>query len=329
MINAYIAGVAGYLPPDVLTNADLARMVDTSDDWIRERTGIQTRHILGQGLGTSVMGIEAVNRLLAKTGCLPQEIDLLICATVTPDMQFPATANLIAYGVGAGNAWSFDVEAACSSFLYALTVGAQFIQTGRYTNVVVVGADKMSSIIDYTDRNTCVLFGDGAGAVLLRPAPATAPEVGIREFVHYSDGAGAVHLHQKAGGSRLPASAQTVEQRLHYVYQEGKAVFKRAIEGMIQATQAVLERSGLTAADIDWLVPHQANLRIIDNTAQHFGLSAEKVMLNISKYGNTTSATLPLCLMDYESQLKPGDKLILVAFGGGFTWGGLYLVWGY
>jgi 3-oxoacyl-[acyl-carrier-protein] synthase III len=322
-----ISGVHGYLPPDILTNADLARLVDTSDAWITERTGIKTRHILkGEGLGTSHMGAEAVRGLLAKTDTAPQEIDLLICATTTPDLQFPSTANLICDMVGIRDIGSFDVQAACSGFLYALTIAAQFIAAGTARKIVVVGADKMSSIIDYTDRATCVLFGDAAGAVLLE---ASANGYGIMDSLIRSDGAGMIHLHQKAGGSRLPASAETVAERLHYVHQEGASVYKFAIAKMVEVAREMMSRNNLRSDMIDWLVPHQANKRIIQSTAERMGLSMDRVMVTIHKYGNTTNATIPLCLWDYEGQLKRGQRLLLAAFGGGFTWAGVYVTWEY
>jgi 3-oxoacyl-[acyl-carrier-protein] synthase III len=325
-LRAAITGVCGYVPPDVLTNAELARMVDTSDEWIVERTGIKERHILtGKGLGTSHMGAEAVRGLLAKTATEPGEVDLLICATTTPDFVFPSTANLICDMCGIRNIGSFDVQAACSGFLYALTIAAQFIATGARRKIVVVGADKMSSIIDYADRATCVLFGDGAGAVLLEPSR----EYGIIDTLIGSDGAGMPHLHQKAGGSRMPPTAETVAQRLHYVHQEGASVYKFAVARMADVATTLMKRNRLTGNDIDWVVPHQANRRIIEATADRIKLQAERVMINIDKYGNTTNATIPLCMWDYEAKLKAGDRLLLAAFGGGFTWGGVYLTWAY
>lgn len=323
---AVITAVSGYVPPKILSNKDLEKMVDTNDEWIKSRTGISERHILEDGEGTSVMGIEAVKSLCEKKGISPEEIDLLICATVTPDYQFPSTANIIADKVGAKNAWSFDINAACSGFLYALTTGSQFIETGKYKKVVVVGADKMSSIIDYTDRTTCVLFGDGAGAVLLEP---TQEEVGIMDSILYTDGAGQKHLYQKAGGSVKPASVESVNAREHFVYQEGQPVFKAAVVGMADVSEEIMKKNNLSSEDIAWLVPHQANLRIIDATARRMGLSTEKVMINIHKFGNTTAGTIPLCLWEWESKLKKGDNLILSTFGGGFTWGAIYLKWGY
>ena len=326
-MKAAITAVGGYLPPDLLTNADLEKMVDTTDEWIKTRTGISTRHILkGEGLGTSDMGAEAVKQLCDKRGITPMDIDLIICATVTPDHQFPATANIISDKIGAKNAWSFDVGAACSGFIYALTVGTQFIESGKHKKVVVVGADKMSSIVDYTDRTTCVLFGDGAGAVLLEP---TADETGILDSILKTDGNGRHYLHQKSGGSVSPASAETVSKKEHYVFQDGQPVFKAAVVGMADVSAEIMEKNGLSSEDVAWLVPHQANLRIIDATARRMGVGSEKVMINIHKYGNTTSATIPLCLCDWESQLKKGDNLVLAAFGGGFTWGAIYVKWAY
>jgi len=323
---AAITGVHGYVPPDVLTNAELSRMVDTSDAWIVERTGIKERHILkGKGLGTSHMGAEAVRGLLKKTGTAPGDVDLLICATTTPDFVFPSTANLICDMVDIRNIGSFDVQAACSGFVYALTIAARFIESGGYRKIIVVGADKMSAIIDYTDRATCVLFGDGAGAVLIEPSR----KYGIIDTLISSDGAGMKHLHQKAGGSRMPPTPETVAKRLHYVHQEGAAVYKFAIARMADVATELMRRNHLAKDTIDWLVPHQANRRIIEATAERIGLPPERVMVTIQKYGNTTSGTIPLCLWDYEKKLKTGDRLLLAAFGGGFTWGGIYMTWAY
>jgi 3-oxoacyl-[acyl-carrier-protein] synthase-3 len=324
---AAIAGVFGYVPPDVLTNAELAEMVNTTDVWITERTGIKQRHILkGEGLGTSHMAAKAVLGLLEKTGTSPDEIDLVVCATTTPDMVFPSTANLVCDMAGIRNIASFDVQAACSGFIYALTIASQFVESGRAKKAIVVGADKMSSIIDYTDRATCVLFGDGAGAVLIKRSENGS---GIIDSLLGSDGAGWVHLHQKAGGSRMPPSRETVDKRLHYVHQEGAAVYKFAVQHMAEVVRDLLERNSLTATDIDWLVPHQANRRIIEATAERMQLPMERVMMTIHKYGNTTAATIPLSLWDYESRLKEGDRLMLAAFGGGFTWAGAYVKWSY
>lgn len=325
-ISAAITGVFGYVPPYVLTNKELEGMVDTNEEWIVSRTGIKERRILkGENLGTSFMGIEAVKGLLEKTGTKPEEIDMLICATVTPDMPFPATANIIASEIGAVNAFGYDINAACSGFLYGLVTGSKFIESGSHKKVIVVGGDKMSSIIDYTDRTTCIIFGDGAGAVLLEP---NSEGFGVLDSILLSDGAGAEYLHQKAGGSRKPASHETVDARQHFVYQEGQSVYKFAVTNMADVSARIMEQNGLVAEDIAWLVPHQANKRIIDATANRMGIGPEKVMLNIEKYGNTTAGTLPLCLWDYESQLKTGDLLVLSAFGGGFTWGAVLVRWG-
>lgn len=326
-IRAGITGIQGYVPDYILTNKELEQLVETTDEWITSRTGIKERHILkGKDRGTSVIGIEAVNGLLKKTNTDPADIDLLICATTTPDMLFPATANIISNAVGAKNAFSYDLQAACSGFLFALATGSQFIETGKYKKVIVVGADKMSSIIDYTDRTTCIIFGDGGGAVLLEP---TTDGTGIMDSVLHADGSGEPFLHMKAGGSRKPATAETIMAREHYVYQEGATVYKFAVTNMAEVAAKIMERNNLTANDVKWLVPHQANKRIIDATANRMGIGEDKVMLNIHKYGNTTSGTIPLCLWDYESQLRKGDNLILAAFGGGFTWGSVYLKWSY
>jgi 3-oxoacyl-[acyl-carrier-protein] synthase-3 len=326
-IRAMITGVQGYVPEYRLTNKELETLVETNDEWIVSRTGIKERRILkGENQGTSVMGAAAVKGLLEKTGTDPMDIELIICATVTPDMPFPASANLIADQVGAKKSYSFDVAAACSGFLYALQLGAQFIQTGTHKKVIVVGADKMSAIVDYQDRTTCILFGDGAGAVLLEP---TTEDLGIMDAILKTDGSGAPYLHMKAGGSRRPASPETLAAREHYAYQEGATVFKFAVTNMADVSAEVMERNNLTGDDVAWLVPHQANKRIIDATANRMGVGSDKVMMNIERYGNTTSGTIPLCLWDYESQLKKGDNLILSAFGGGFTWGAIYVKWAY
>lgn len=326
-MRAAITAVNGYVPDYVLTNKELETMVDTTDEWIVSRTGVKERHILkGEGQGSSVMGAEAVKGLCEKRGIDPGEIDLVICATATPDMLFPATANLISDKVGAVNAFGFDVMAACSGFLFALTTASKYIESGSHKKVVVVGCDKMSSIVDYTDRSTCIIFGDGAGALLLEPAE---DENVIIDAVLRSDGSGAEFLHLKAGGSARPASHETVDNKEHYIYQEGQTVFKFAVKKMAEASVEVMKRNNLKGSDIDWLVPHQANKRIIDATANMMDLDHSKVMLNIEKYGNTTSGTLPLCLWDWEKKLKKGDNLILAAFGGGFTWGALYLKWAY
>lgn len=326
-IRAAITGVGGYVPEYVLTNRELETMVDTTDEWITSRTGIKERRILkGDNQGVSVMGIEAVKEVLRKTNTDPADIDLLIFATVTPDMTFPATANIVATAVGAVNAFSYDLAAACSGFVYALATGASFIQAGMYKKVIVVGGDKMSAILDYSDRTTCIIFGDGAGCVLLEP---TTEEVGVMDTILKSDGGGEKYLHMKAGGSRMPASHDTVDKRLHYVYQEGSAVFKFAVTNMADVAAQLVERNHLKAEDIKWLVPHQANKRIIDATANRMGITEDKVMMNIERYGNTTSGTIPLLLWDYEKQLKKGDNLVLAAFGGGFTWGAIWVKWAY
>jgi 3-oxoacyl-[acyl-carrier-protein] synthase-3 len=326
-IRAAITGVGGYVPDYILTNKELETIVDTTDEWITSRTGIKERRILkGENKGVSVMGIEAVKNMLAKTGTDPKEIDLIIFATVTPDLTFPATANIVASAIGATNAFSYDMAAACSGFIYALSTGASFIESGRYKKVIIIGGDKMSAILDYTDRTTCIIFGDGAGCVLLEP---TTEDVGVVDSILKSDGSGETYLHMKAGGSRMPASHETVDKRLHYVYQEGSAVFKFAVTNMADVAAQVAERNHLTAENINWLVPHQANKRIIDATANRVGISEDKVMMNIEKYGNTTGGTIPLLLWDYEKKLKKGDNLILAAFGGGFTWGAVYVKWAY
>ncbi len=326
-IRAAITGVQGYVPDYVLTNEELETMVETSDEWITTRTGIKERRILkGEGQGTSVMAARAAEGLLEKTNTDPADIDLVICATVTPDMVFPATANIVSDKIGAVNAFSYDIGAACSGFIYALSTGATFIESGRYKKVLVIGADKMSSIIDYTDRTTCIIFGDGAGAVLLEP---TEEETGIRDFIHKADGAGAEFLNMKAGGSRYPASVETVMAREHFARQDGATVFKFAVTNMADYAAKIMERNNLTADDVNWLVAHQANKRIIDATANRMGVTEDKVMMNIERYGNTTSGTIPLLLWDYESSLQKGDNLILAAFGGGFTWGAMYVKWAY
>jgi len=326
-LRAAITGVHGYVPEDILTNEDLSKIVETSDEWITTRTGIKQRHIQrGEGLATSHMAAEAVRGLLKKTNTQPEEVDLVICATVTPDYMFPSTANLVCTQVGIPTIGSFDILAACSGFLYALSIGSQFIETGKYKKVIIIGADKMSAIVDYTDRTTCVLFGDGAGAVMLEP---TNEEHGLMDFLLKSDGSGENHLIMKGGGSRFPSSHETVDQRLHYIHQEGPSVFKFAVTNMADISAEIMERNNLTGDDIAWLVPHQANKRIIDATARRMGVGDEKVMLNIQNYGNTTAGTIPLCLFDYEKQLKKGDNLILAAFGGGFTWGSAYVKWAY
>jgi 3-oxoacyl-[acyl-carrier-protein] synthase-3 len=327
MIKAAITSIAGFLPDNIVTNADLEKIIDTSDEWITSRTGIKQRHLENNPeRGTSDMCVEAVKLLCKKRGISPEEIDLLICGTVTPDLVFPSTSNLICAKIGAKNAWGFDLSAACSGFLYALSTGSQFIETGRYKKVVIVGADMMSRIIDYTDRTTCVIFGDGAGAVLLEP---TTEDLGIIDFELHADGNGVEHLHMKAGGSLRPASHETVDNKMHFVYQEGQSVFKHAVYSMAEVSANIMKKNNLQAEDVQWLAAHQANKRIIDATANRMGIGAEKVMMNIENYGNTTAGTIPLLLWDYEKQLKKGDNIILSAFGGGYTWGAVYLKWAY
>lgn len=326
-IHAAITAVNGYVPDYVLTNKELETMVDTNDEWIVSRTGIKERRILkGEGLATSDLAVPAVKGLLEKRGITAEDIDLIIFCTSTPDMLFPATANILADKIGAKNAWGYDLQAACSGFLFGLTTGSQFIESGKHQKVLVVGADKMSSVVNYTDRNTCILFGDGCGAVLLEP---NTEGNGIQDTILKTDGSGGQYLNIKGGGSLNPASHETVNAGLHYAYQEGKTVFKFAVTNMANVAHEIMERNQLTANDIAWLVPHQANKRIIDATADRAGLPEEKVMVNIHKYGNTTSGTIPLCLWEWENQLKKGDNLILAAFGGGFTWGSVYLKWAY
>jgi len=326
-ITAAITAVNGYVPDYVLTNQELSTMVDTNDEWITTRTGIKERRILkGEGLGTSDLAAPAVEGLLKKRGIGPEEIDLIIFCTTTPDMPFPATANLFAHKIGAVNAWGFDMQAACSGFVFGLATGAQFIETGMHKKVLVVGADKMSSIVDYQDRATCIIFGDGAGAALLEP---NYEGYGIKDSILKSDGSGIPFLHMKAGGSVKPASHATIDAREHFAYQEGKTVFKFAVTSMADVAADVMERNNLQSEDIAWLVPHQANKRIIDATAARCGVSDDKVIVNIERYGNTTNATIPLCLWEWENKFKKGDNLILAAFGGGFTWGSMYLKWAY
>ncbi|HRE52645.1 MAG TPA: beta-ketoacyl-ACP synthase III [Flavitalea sp.] len=326
-LTAAITAVGGFVPEDKLTNKDLEKMVDTNDEWIVTRTGVSERRILkGEAKGASDMGAPAVLDLCRKRGIDPIEIDCLICCTVTPDMMFPATANIICHKIGAKNAWGYDLQAACSGFLYGVTTGAALIESGRYKKVVVVGADKMSAIVDYSDRTTCILFGDAAGAILLEP---NTEGLGVLDSILKSDGSGVSYLHMKAGGSLKPASIETVTAKEHFIYQEGPAVFKFAVKGMADVAGELLERNQLTGDDIAFLAPHQANKRIIDATAQRMGLSPEKVMLNISRYGNTTSATIPLCLWEWQSKLNKGDNIVLAAFGGGFTWGATLIKWAY
>ena len=326
-ISAAITAIGAYVPDYILTNAELEKMVETNDEWIKSRTGIEERRILkGENMGTSDMVVPAVKQLCEKRGITPDEIDCMIVATVTPDMVFPSTANIACDKLGAKNAWGFDLSAACSGFLFALTTGAALIESGRYRRVVVVGADKMSSIIDYTDRTTCILFGDGAGAVLLEP---NIEGLGVLDSILKSDGSGAKFLNMKAGGSLRPATLETVQNREHFAYQEGQSVFKFAVVGMADVSYELMNRNNIGADDIAWLVPHQANKRIIDATARRIGLDDSKVMLNIQKYGNTTAATIPLCLWDYRKRINKGDNLVLAAFGGGFTWGATLVKWAY
>lgn len=326
-INAAITAVGGYVPDYVLTNKILETMVDTNDEWITTRTGIKERRILKDSdKGASFLGIQAAQNLIQKNGIDPTEIDLLICATTTPDMPVALTGPYIATQIGAVNAFSFDLMGACSGFLYGISVASKYIESGRYKKVLLVGADKMSSIIDYTDRATCIIFGDGAGAVLFEP---NYEGLGVQDEILFSNGIGREYLKIEAGGSLLPPSEQTIKEKKHYVFQDGKTVFKYAVSGMADASAKLMERNNLTGDDVDWLVPHQANKRIIDATAHRMQLPEEKVMVNIHKYGNTTAATLPLALLDYESQLKKGQNVILATFGGGFTWGAMYLKWAY
>lgn len=326
-VTAAITAVGGYVPETVLTNHDLEKMVDTTDEWIVTRTGIKERRILREpGKSTSDMAVRAILPMLEKHNIDPLDIDVLICATITGDYIFPATANIIGDKIGAKNAWGFDVAAACSGFLYALVTGSKLIESGTYKKVLVCGLDKMSTIIDYTDRNTCIIFGDGGGCVLLEP---NTEGLGIRDSILHMDGSGREYLYQKSGGSMSPPTIESVTNREHYVYQEGKTVFKFAVTNMADVSYQIMERNGLTSEDVDWLVAHQANLRIIDATAERMGLSKEKVLVNIHRYGNTTAGTLPLCLYDFEKQFKKGDDLILSTFGGGFTWGSVYVKWAY
>jgi 3-oxoacyl-[acyl-carrier-protein] synthase-3 len=326
-ITAAITAINGYVPPGLLTNKDLEMLVDTSDEWITTRTGIKERHILKEaGLATSDMAVEAVNGLLKKRGIGADEIDLIIFATVTPDLIFPSSACILADKIGAKNAFGYDLMAACSGFLFSLETGARFIESGKYKKVLVIGGDKMSSIINYSDRNTCIIFGDGCGAALLEP---NEEGYGIIDSVLKIDGSGRHYLHQKAGGSLKPPTHESIDAKEHYVYQDGKTVYKFAVTGMADVSAQIMERNHLTADDIAWLVPHQANLRIIDATAERMGVTRDKVMINIDHYGNTTNGTLPLCLWEWESRLKKGDNLVLAAFGGGFTWGAMYIKWAY
>tara|TARA_B100000963_G_scaffold344772_1_gene347944 strand:- start:1011 stop:2012 length:1002 start_codon:yes stop_codon:yes gene_type:complete len=326
-IKASITGVHGYVPDYILDNSELEKIVDTTNEWIVTRTGIKERRILkGEMKGTSILGVNCTKGLLEKTNTNPKDIDLIICATVTPDMLFPSTANLIADRIGAINSYSFDISAACSGFLYALTTGSQFIEAGTHKKVIVIGADKMSSIVDYNDRKNCVLFGDGAGAVLLEP---TSDDNGIQDYILKSDGSGADMLCLKAGGSLRPSSVNTIKNKEHYIFQEGSSVFKFAVTNMADISEEIMKKNNLSSNDIAYLVPHQANKRIIDATSNRMGIGPEKVLLNIERYGNTTAGTIPLCFWDFEKKFKKGDNIILAAFGGGFTWGSVYLKWSY
>jgi 3-oxoacyl-[acyl-carrier-protein] synthase-3 len=326
-INAAITGVQGYVPDYILTNKELETLVDTNDEWITSRTGVKERRILkGEGKGSSDLGAQAIKGLLKKTNTSPENIDLIICATATPDMIFPSTACIIADKVGAKNAFAYDLMAACSGFLFALSTASKFIETGTYKKIIVVGADKMSSIVDYSDRATCIIFGDGAGAVLLEP---NEDGLGIQDAILRSDGSGREFLHLKAGGSVKPASHVTIDAKEHFIFQDGQPVFKAAVKSMADVSWEIMTNNNLSADDVAWLVPHQANKRIIDATARRMGVGNEKVMLNIEKYGNTTNATIPLCLWEWENQLNKGDNIILAAFGGGFTWGSIFIKWAY
>lgn len=326
MIQAAITGISSYIPEAILTNADFEKIVDTTDEWIMSRVGIKERHVLPKELGTSYMGAEAVKDVLKKTNTKPEEVEVIIFATTTPDYIFPSTAAMTAEAVGMKNALGFDIQAACSGFIYALEIGSNFIKSGKYKKVLIVAGDKMTSITNYKDRTTCPLFGDGAGAVMLEP---TEENIGIIDSILHIDGVGIPHLHMHGGGSVNPASHETVDKDMHYVYQEGQVVFKHAVSKMADVSVEIMERNNLTKDDVNWLVPHQANIRIIEAVGNRMGLSPDKVMINIQKYGNTSAGTIPICLAEWESQLKKGDNIILTAFGGGFTWGAVYLKWAY
>lgn len=326
-IRAAITGIGAFLPEYRLTNEELSTLVETSDEWIMQRIGIKERRILKEdGMATSDMGTAAIKELLEKTGTKPEEIDLLICATITPDNPLPATANIISFKAGLINAWSFDLVAACSGFVYALTTGSKFIESGQYKKVIVLGADMMSSITNYKDRTTCPLFGDGAAAVLLEP---TTEDLGVIDHINRVDGSGSQFLQVKSGGSLRPATYETIDNDEHFVYQEGQTVFKMAVSNMADVAVEMMDKHEVKREELSWFVPHQANMRIIDAVGRRMGIAKDQVMVNIQKYGNTTAATIPLCLYDYESQLKKGDKIILAAFGAGFTWGSIYLKWAY
>lgn len=325
-VTAAITALHGYVPEKVLSNAELEKMVDTTDEWITTRTGIKERRIVSKGQAASDIGAEVVRGICEKRGISPEEIDLIIVGTVTADHRFPSAGNMICAKSGAKNAWAFDLSAACSGFLYALTTGTQFIESGRYKKVVVIGVDIMSSIIDYTDRATCIIFGDGGGGVLLEP---NQEGYGVKDSIMRNDGSGVDYLLQEVGGSAEPLTEDNIGDRRHFVFQDGKSVFKHAVTKMADVSAEIMEKNNLESDDVAWLVPHQANLRIIDATANRMGLTRDKVMINIEKFGNTTSGTIPLCLWEWESQLKKGDNIVLAAFGGGFTWGAIYLKWAY
>lgn len=326
-LNAVITGIGAYVPDDVLTNEELSQIVDTNEEWILTRVGIKERHVLkGEGMGTSYMGIRAVRELLEKTHTDPLDVEVILCATTTPDYPFPTTASLIAYNTGLKNACTFDVQGACAGFLYALETGANYIRSGRYKKVIVVAGDKMTSITNYQDRTTCPLFGDACGAVMLEP---TTEKLGVLDTFLRTDGVGFPNLHMAAGGSANPASHETVDNRQHFVYQEGRVVFKYAVSYMADAAAAIMQRNNLSKDDVAWFIPHQANWRIIDAVARRLEVPMDKVIVNIERYGNTSAGTIPICLWEWEKKLKKGDNLILAAFGAGFTWGALYLKWGY
>lgn len=327
MIRAAITGIGAYIPKDILTNSDLEKIVDTTDEWIMTRVGIKERRVLkGEAQGTSVMATEAVKELLKKTNTKPEEVQVIIFATTTPDYIFPSTAAMTAEACGIKNALGFDIQAACSGFIYALEIGSNFIKSGNYKKVIVIGGDKMTAIANYKDRTTCPLFGDAVGAVMLEP---TEEEVGVMDSILHVDGVGIPHLHMRGGGSAHPASHETVDKDMHYVYQDGQVVFKHAVSKMADVSVEIMEKNNLTKEDVAWLVPHQANIRIIEAVGNRMGLPAEKVMVNIQKYGNTSAGTIPVCLYEWESQLKKGDNIILAAFGAGFTYGAVYLKWAY
>ncbi len=325
MLNARISGISSYAPDDKLTNDELSKMVDTNDEWITSRVGIKERRVLKDpNAGSSVLGIQAVNKLLAETNTKPEEVDLIICATSNPDYRFPSTASIIAHNCNINKCYAYDLQAACAGFIVALQAGNAYIKSGLYKKVIVVAAEKMTSMTDYTDRTTCPLFGDAAGAVLLEP---TEENVGIIDGVFHIDGSGLSHLLMKAGGSAKPASHESIEAHEHFVYQEGRAVYKHAVTNMLESTQEVISRNGMSIADVDWFIPHQANLRIIEAVGSRVGITPEKVLVNIEHYGNTSAASIPLCIDEYKSKLKKGDKVVLTAFGGGFTWGAVYIIW--